>query len=148
MGKEEALERMTEKAQAVISALRAGAKTMDADAEQTLNRLAENNTTRAKALFQLGLRVHDPTVSQKSFRRMLADLGLAKARERPWQGRRQEAKKAWRKECKAALQPRLSSLFRQAPAGASEPTAAARRASDASAGASEPAATATQMLLH
>ena len=81
-------ENATQKAQGVLEALRARAETMDVKAERTLSALAACDALRAKALFQLGLRVHDPTASQKTFRRALADLGLAKAPKRPWQDRR------------------------------------------------------------
>ena len=76
------------------------------------------------ARYQLGLQVHDPTASQKTFRRALADLGLAKAPKRPWRDRRQEAEAAWLKECNAVLQPQLCSWRGRASAGASEPSAA------------------------
>ena len=85
----------TSKAQGVLEALRERAESMDAKAERTLSALDLCDAPRAQELYQLGLRVLDPTISEKSFRRVLADLGLAKAPKRPWRGRRQEARAAW-----------------------------------------------------
>ena len=76
-------ENATQKAQGVLEALRALAETTGVKAERTLSALAACDALRAKALFQLGLRVHDPTASQKTFRRALADLGLARCRSAP-----------------------------------------------------------------
>ena len=53
----------------------AHAETTDVKVERTLSALAARDAPRAKALYELGLRVHDPTASQKTFRRALADLG-------------------------------------------------------------------------
>ena len=108
-----------EKVHAVLGALRKRTEVMDDKAERTLSALAVCDVPRAQELYQLGLRVHDPTVSEKSFRRVLADLGLAKAPRRPWRGRRQEAQAAWSQECAVVLW-RWRRL-----AGVSEPSAAA-----------------------
>ena len=118
--KEKAVELVTAKAQGVLDALRGCAEREDAKAERALCNLAANPEPRAKALYELGLRVHDPTASEKSFRKALADLGLAKATKRPWKGRREEAKAAWHKECIVVLSPTLRSLTKQASAGAAE----------------------------
>ena len=72
-------ESATAKAKGVLEALRERAESMDVKAERTLSSLAVCDAPRAQALYQLGLRVQDPTISEKSFRRVLADLGLAKA---------------------------------------------------------------------
>ena len=97
-------ENSTSKAQGVLEALRECAESMDAKAERTLSALDLCDAPRAQELYQLGVRVLDPTISEKSFRRVLADLGLAKAPKRPWRGRRQEAQAAWLKECNAVLE--------------------------------------------
>ena len=76
-------ENARQKAQGVLAALRERAESTDLQAERQLSALAARGAPRAKALYQLGLRVCDPTVSQKTFRRALADLGLAKAPKRP-----------------------------------------------------------------
>ena len=112
-------ESATAKAKGVLEALRERAESMDGKAERTLSSLAVCDVPRAQALYQLGLRVHDPTISEKTFRRVLADLGLAKTPKRPWRGRRQEAQTAWSQECNVVLW-RWRRL-----AGASEPNAAA-----------------------
>ena len=112
-------ENATSKAQGVLEALRERAESMDAKAERTLSALDLCDAPRAQELYQLGVRVLDPTISEKSFRRVLADLGLAKAPKRPWRGRRQEARAAWSQECSVVL-----GRWRM-PAGASEPSAAA-----------------------
>ena len=103
-----------EKAQRVLEALRSRAESMDGKAENTLSALAVCDVPRAQELYQLGLRVRDPTASQKTFRRVLADLGLVKAPKRPWRGRRQEAQAQRFEECKVVLR-----LWRRA-AGARE----------------------------
>ena len=112
-------ENATSKAQGVLEALRERAESMDAKAERTLSALDLCDAPRAQELYQLGVRVLDPTISEKSFRRVLADLGLAKAPKRPWRGRRQEAQAAWSQECNVVL-----CRWRRR-AGASEPSAAA-----------------------
>ena len=59
-----------EKAQAVLGALRERTEVMDGKAERTLSALAVCDAPRAQELYQLGLRVQDPTISEKSFRRV------------------------------------------------------------------------------
>ena len=81
---------MRQKAQKVLAALRERAESPHVQAKRELSRLVARDTPEAQALYQLGLRVYDPTVSEKTFRRALADLGLAKAPKRPWRERRQE----------------------------------------------------------
>ena len=63
-------ENATEKAHAVLGALRQRTEVMDDKAERTLSALAVCDAPRAQELYQLGLRVQDPTISEKSFRRV------------------------------------------------------------------------------
>ena len=108
LSKAELMRAVTEKAQAVLQALRRAAASPDAQTEQIMNALAAKDTPRAKVLFDAGNRLHDPTVSQKSFRKVLVELDLPKAAKRNWRDREEEAKEGWRKECKKELGARCA----------------------------------------